>query len=49
MISMLRLGRKKIVKKKKGMEAEEERRNLWKWHFLEENGQGLPYIFILLV
>ena len=46
---MSRLGRKKIVKEKKGVKAEEERRNLEQLLVLEENGQGLPYIFNLLV
>lgn len=49
MISMSRRGRKKIVQETKGMEAEEERRNGEQLLVLEENGQGLPYRFTLLV
>jgi hypothetical protein len=35
MIDISRLGRKH-----RGEQGEEERRNLEKWHWLEENGEG---------
>jgi len=49
MIDWMRLGRKKTVQTKKGIESGRRKKKLEKWPLLEENGQGQPYIFTLLV
>jgi hypothetical protein len=49
MIDMARLGRKKIMQTKQGIASGRREKKCEKWHVLEENGQGLPYIFTLLV